>query len=281
MAIGKRIIDLEQTTTVSNGSNYMVETAAGTMRIRHDDLSKEVAKTAKFGDLDALDTEDKDTLIGAINEVYKKSETPFTGTDGVKDGTTGAVPAPSKDDKGKVLGSDGRWVSPSGGGGGGVVDSTDVEFADGKNAEEKVGDIDGITDDLNSENSRIAASSVAVKKLSDNLGEIPTFITDDTGKITGYKTKAGADSVFPFSSNNILVGNWYDVKTSFSAVVGSYYILLVNSSDDLRNLIQSGAQSIAFASRHQSRYAIAQICKATSTTVTLSTTYTASCYRLT
>lgn len=30
----------------------------------------------------------------------------------------------------------------------------------------------------------------------------PTFQYDETGKITGYKTKAGADTVFPFSSGS-------------------------------------------------------------------------------
>lgn len=29
----------------------------------------------------------------------------------------------------------------------------------------------------------------------------PTFEYDETGKITGYKTKVGADTVFPFSSS--------------------------------------------------------------------------------
>ena len=31
----------------------------------------------------------------------------------------------------------------------------------------------------------------------------PNFVYDSTGKITGYKTKAGADTVFPFKSGGV------------------------------------------------------------------------------
>ena len=36
--------------------------------------------------------------------------------------------------------------------------------------------------------------------LNNNLEAVPQFITDTTGRITGYKTPGGADTVFPFSS---------------------------------------------------------------------------------
>ena len=37
------------------------------------------------------------------------------------------------------------------------------------------------------------------------MGAVPEFVIDkSTGKITGYKTKAGADTVFPFSSTPLL-----------------------------------------------------------------------------
>lgn len=39
----------------------------------------------------------------------------------------------------------------------------------------------------------------AVAELNNNLQQQPEFIYDSTGKITGYKTQAGADAVFPFS----------------------------------------------------------------------------------
>ena len=43
----------------------------------------------------------------------------------------------------------------------------------------------------------------AVNELNSSLGGVSQFIVDDsTGKITGYKTKAGADTVFPFSGGN-------------------------------------------------------------------------------
>lgn len=38
--------------------------------------------------------------------------------------------------------------------------------------------------------------------LNSSLVSQPIFQYDETGKITGYKTKAGADTVFPFSSGS-------------------------------------------------------------------------------
>lgn len=91
--------------------------------------------------------------------------------------------------------------------------STDVEFEDGKNAETKVGAIDGITDSLVSTSSNIAASAKALSQVNNNLMLIPEFIIDPTtGEITGYKTKDGADAVHPFS-------NFPDIL--FEAVSGS------------------------------------------------------------
>lgn len=77
--------------------------------------------------------------------------------------------------------------------------ASDVEFNDGMTAETKLGAIDGITDSLVSTSSRIAASAKALNTLNNNLMSHPQFICDDTGKITGYKTKVGADTVFPFN----------------------------------------------------------------------------------
>lgn len=39
-------------------------------------------------------------------------------------------------------------------------------------------------------------------EIINNLTQQPSFIYDANGKITGYKTQAGADTVFPFSSKN-------------------------------------------------------------------------------
>lgn len=43
------------------------------------------------------------------------------------------------------------------------------------------------------------AGAGAVDELYNNLVSRPDWITDSTGKITGYKTPGGADTVFPFS----------------------------------------------------------------------------------
>ena len=39
-------------------------------------------------------------------------------------------------------------------------------------------------------------------RINSSLKDQPTFEYDSTGKITGYKTKVGADTVFPFSGGN-------------------------------------------------------------------------------
>lgn len=45
----------------------------------------------------------------------------------------------------------------------------------------------------------------------------PDFVYDETGKITGYKTKAGADTVFPFKSGYTVS----DLKTFTSGTLKS------------------------------------------------------------
>ena len=46
------------------------------------------------------------------------------------------------------------------------------------------------------------AGALAVKEINSNIENLGGFtpVIDSTGKITGYKTEAGADTVFPFSS---------------------------------------------------------------------------------
>lgn len=53
----------------------------------------------------------------------------------------------------------------------------------------------------------------------------PTFQYDSTGKITGYKTKAGADTVFPFKSYKS-----YSQSETFSTV-GDHTITFNNLSE--------------------------------------------------
>lgn len=84
-----------------------------------------------------------------------------------------------------------------------------VEADDGKNMQTKVGAINGITSSTTANSTDIAASANLVNtrcnELSSDLGAVPEFVIDkSTGKITGYKTKAGADTVFPFSSTPLL-----------------------------------------------------------------------------
>lgn len=78
--------------------------------------------------------------------------------------------------------------------------ASDVEFDDGKTAEAKVGEIDGITSNIDNKNERIAASIKSVNYVNNKFGGVSQFIVDEeTGKITGYKTNiGGADTVFPF-----------------------------------------------------------------------------------
>ena len=71
------------------------------------------------------------------------------------------------------------------------------------------------------------AGADAVKEVYSSLESHPTFQYDETGKITGYKTKAGADTVFPFSGGNFklvivirVVGqNYAGVQTSANGTI--------------------------------------------------------------
>lgn len=82
--------------------------------------------------------------------------------------------------------------------------ASDVEFDDGSTAETKMGAINGITDSLVSTSSNIAASAKALSQLNNNLMSRPDWIIDpETGKITGYKTPGGADTVFPFNGESL------------------------------------------------------------------------------
>ncbi len=90
--------------------------------------------------------------------------------------------------------------------------SSDVEFEDGKNAETKLGAIDGITDSLENTSSRMAASAKAVSTLNNNLGGYSFGETAD-GK-PGYR-KPGADTVIPFSNGFKYIEAYY--------IIGNYY----------------------------------------------------------
>ena len=100
--------------------------------------------------------------------------------------------------------------------------ASDVEFNDGENAETKVGAIKGITTDTNTNVEGYAADMTVVSQLNSDIDRLGGFtpIIDSTGKITGYKTEAGADTVFPFNRGNFLedtplggsyIGSSYDL----------------------------------------------------------------------
>lgn len=56
--------------------------------------------------------------------------------------------------------------------------ASDVEFNDGKNAETKIGAINGVTDSLTSTASNIAASAAAIKALNDKVTELNGNLND-------------------------------------------------------------------------------------------------------
>lgn len=83
------------------------------------------------------------------------------------------------------------------GGGGGTGGTSDYNALSNKPS------INGVTLSGNKTLDDIGVGALAEEKVSDlhedTLGGF-TPVIDSTGKITGYKTKAGADTVFPFSS---------------------------------------------------------------------------------
>ena len=85
----------------------------------------------------------------------------------------------------------------------------DVVFcADGETAQSKLtkyedalGNVTGVTDSLEVDDSKVLVSSKALHKVNSSLTDQPTFEYDESGKIIGYKTKiGGADTVFPFKN---------------------------------------------------------------------------------
>ena len=85
--------------------------------------------------------------------------------------------------------------------------ASDTEFNDGKNAETKLGAINGITDSLNSTSSNVAASAKAVSSLNSNLTANGSQLYMDyhDGKY-GINTSPnrGADTFIPFRSGMVL-----------------------------------------------------------------------------
>lgn len=103
-----------------------------------------------------------------------------------------------------------------------VTSARSVDADDGENLETKVGAIKGITTDTNTNVEGYAADMTVVSQLNSDIDRLGGFtpIIDSTGKITGYKTEVGADTVFPFNRGNFLedtplgesyIGSSYDL----------------------------------------------------------------------
>lgn len=88
------------------------------------------------------------------------------------------------------------------------TESNIVFCADGETVQEKLantekvlGESTGTTGSLEINDANKLVTSDATYQLDQKFGGVEQFIVDgETGKITGYKTKVGADTVFPFSS---------------------------------------------------------------------------------
>lgn len=100
------------------------------------------------------------------------------------------------------------------GGGGGTGGTSDYNVLLNKPS------INGVTLSGNKTLDDIGVGALAEEKVSDlhedTLGGF-TPVIDSTGKITGYKTKAGADTVFPFSKSNKFVNLNVIMSTNGSA----------------------------------------------------------------
>jgi len=79
----------------------------------------------------------------------------------------------------------------------------DVEFDDGKSAQEKLGNINGITSDINEESENIAASIKAVNRLNNENSKkyISNIYVGTGGKL--HTVKGGADTALNFSNVKI------------------------------------------------------------------------------
>lgn len=93
--------------------------------------------------------------------------------------------------------------------------ASDVEFDDGKTAEQKVGNINGITSSFQINDSSVCASSVLTNRIKTDLNDgiindHIQFVIDEDGNL-GWK-KDGADTVINFSS----IKGFHDKLKAFS-----------------------------------------------------------------
>lgn len=116
--------------------------------------------------------------------------------------------------------------------------ASDVEFDDGKTAEQKVGNINGITSDLSDNRDDIAASIASVNVIDGKFGGL-RFGRDEDGKPGIIEIgEDGADTVVPFTKNNILsaIPSFCIVTSSLITALSNAYVIIS----------VSGAKKISF-----------------------------------
>lgn len=210
---GRRITDLDEMTGDLRGTSYLAEAGdgSGTRRVTHETLVEAIKSVLPIGNLKDVGTEATDTIANALAEIFAKATSEFTGTDGVKAGTAGIVPAPQPKDEGKVLKSDGKWVTleeigalPKDGtvkvvnGGTGANNATDAR----NNLQITPANIGALPTSgaLNSAAAVAAntakdnfATALALKEIGNNIG----FVQKDG--ILYFRNAWGADTGVPFS----------------------------------------------------------------------------------
>lgn len=198
MDLGRKITDLEKMENVPEGTSYLAEAGdgSGTKQIEHKKLVETISKDINLGNLKDLDTNSKKSVVEAINEVNEKAETAFTGTDGIKAGTSGRVPAPKPEEAGHVLGANGKWVPA---GEGGSLASKIIDDREELEANTEKG---------------MLVDALVVKDLNDSL-KFPDgtqFYADIKDGKPGFNTdpERGADTFVPFRSS---LKAWYITGT--------------------------------------------------------------------
>ena len=82
--------------------------------------------------------------------------------------------------------------------------AADVEFNDGKTAEQKLGAINGITSDLTCEDPKIAASAKSVKTLHTTINNVSTSLTSALNK-KANASALGTQGTFSLSGTTLTI----------------------------------------------------------------------------
>lgn len=106
-----------------------------------------------------------------------------------------------------------------------LTDASSVDARDGKSLEEKIGEINGITTDINVKEKGYALDATVAKELKNNLGGY--VLTTKDGKIAYYKESEGADSAVPFKSGVSNAENDNSVNIKIPEGYDKAYVLAV------------------------------------------------------